>query len=129
MTNGSELPRIAETPTWAHEAHLNEDSGTVVHVREGDVRFQASTGNLKTPLVSQHLHLEQVDRLRIHRVGRENEPVGLVADREEVEIILTQDEEGRPFPIELVSWPIDEARKLAKALADLLDAYDTTGGE
>lgn len=107
---------------------LDEDRGAVVHTREGDVRFQASTGNLKTPLVSQHLHIEQVDRLRIHRVGRENEAVGLVADREQVEIILTQDEEGRPFPTEVVSWPLNEARQFAKALTDLLDAYDTTGG-
>lgn len=128
MTNGSELPRIATPPKWAHESLLDEDRGAVVHTREGDVRFQASTGTLRDPLVSQHLRIEVIDRLRVARAGRENEAVGLVADREQVEVILTQDEDGRPFPVELVSWPIDEARKLHKALADLLDAFDTTGG-
>lgn len=127
--NANDPARIAETPVWAHESTLNEDSAAVFHTREGEVRFQASTGNLQIPLVSQHLRIEVIDRLRVHRVGRENEPVGLVCDREEVEIILTQDEEGRPFPTEVVSWPIDEARKLHKALGDLLDAFDTTGGE
>lgn len=128
MKNRSEVSRIAETPAWADESSLDEDRpGVVVHSREGDGSFQALTGDLKTPLASQHLHLEQVDRLRIDRVGRENEAVGLVADRDEIAVILTQDE-GRPFPTELVSWTIDEARKLHVALGNLLDAFDASGG-
>lgn len=127
MSDGSELPRIAETPKWADESALDEDRGAVVHTREGDTDFYACTGTLSSPLVSQHLRIEVADRLRIDRVGRENEPVGLVCDREPALIVLTQDE-GRAFPVELVSWPIDEARKLHKALTDLLDVFDTTGG-
>lgn len=128
--NGSEPARIAAPPAWATESQLNEDTLTVVHDRQGATSFQASTGNLRTPLVSQHVHIEQTDRLRLLRTEDEiNAAVGLVCDREPVEVVLTQDEDGRPFPVEVASWPIDEARKLHKALGDLIDAYDTAGGE
>lgn len=128
MTKSSEEPaRIAIPPIWAHESVLDEDRpATVVHWRTGETAFSASTGKLDSPLADQYLRLEQIDRLRILRTGRENEAVGLVCDRENVEIILVQDGNRQ---VDLVSWPIGEARKLHKALTDLLDAYDTTGGE
>lgn len=125
MSDVSEPARIAVTPTWAHEAHLDEDSAAVIHYREGDGNFSALTGNLGSPLVSQHLRLEVIDRLQILRVGTENEPVGLVCDREPAHIVLVQDDVRQ---VEIVSWGIDEARKLHKALGDLINAYDTTGG-
>lgn len=116
---------IAVTPAWAAESVLDEDRTAVIHWRTGENTFSASTGKLDPPLADQYLRIEQIDRLRILRTGRENEPVGLVCDRENVEIILMQDEDRQ---VELVSWGIDEARKLHKALGDLLNAFDTTGG-
>jgi hypothetical protein len=124
MSNGSEPARIAVPPVWALESTLDEDRTAVIHWRTGETAFSASTGKLDSPLAAQYLRLEQIDRLRILRAGRGNEAVGLVCDREDVEIILVQDEDRQ---VELVSWPLDEARKLHKALGDLLDAYDTTG--
>jgi hypothetical protein len=124
--NVSEPARIAVPPIWAHESVLDQDRGGVVHWRTGETEFSASTGKLDQPQVSQYLRIDQLDRLRILRTGRENEAAGLVADREDVEIILVQDEDRQ---VELVTWSIGEARKLHKALGDLLDAFDTTGGE
>src|SRR5687768_8538661 len=115
---------IAVPPAWAAESVLDEDRTAVIHWRTGETEFSASTGSLGSPLASQYLRIEQIDRLRILRTGRENEPVGLVCDREEVEVVLVQDEDRQ---VELVSWGIDEARKLHRALGDLLAAFDTTG--
>lgn len=127
MKNRSEsAPAIAVPAAWSHESVLDEDCpAAVVHWRTGETAFSASTDKLDSPLATQYLRLEQIDRLRILRTGRENEAAGLVCDRKDVEIILVQDEDRQ---VELVSWPIDEARKLHKALTDLLDAFDTTGG-
>lgn len=127
MKNRSEsAPAIAVPPAWATESMLDEGLLAVVHDREGD-SFNASTGALKDPLVSQHLRIQQIDRLRLLRTEDEqNAAVGLACDREDVQIILVQHD---PHPVELVSWPVGEARRLHRVLGDLLDAFDTAGGE
>lgn len=127
MSDVSEPARIAVPPAWAHESVLDEDRTAVIHDREGAINFRAATGDLKTPLVEQHLRLEVIDRLRIERVGSENEALGLVCDREDVCVILIQNEDHRQ--VELVSWGIDEARNLRDALNNVLDAFDTAVGE
>jgi hypothetical protein len=117
---------IAVPPAWATESMLDEGLLAVVHDREGD-SFHASTGNLKDPVVLQHLIVQQIDRLRLLRTEDEqNAAVGLVCDREDVQVILVQHD---PHAVELVAWPVAEAKKLHKALGDLLDAFDTAGGE
>jgi hypothetical protein len=104
---------------------LDEGLLAVVHDLEG-ASFNASTGALDSPLVDQHLRIQQVDRLRLLRTEDEiNAAVGLVCDREDVQVILVQHERQA---VDLVSWPIDEARKLHKALGDLLAAFDANGG-
>lgn len=127
MKNRSEsAPAIAVPPAWSTESMLDEGLLAVVHDREGD-SFNASTGALDSPLVSQHLRIQQIDRLRLLRTEDAiNAAVGLVCDREDVQVILVQHER---HAVELVAWPLDEARKLHKALGDLIDAFDTTGGE
>lgn len=127
MSDVSEPARLAVPPTWAHDSVLDEDRTAVIHDREGDINFRALTGDLKTPLIEQHLRLEQIDRLRIERVGSENKAIGLVCDREDVCVILIQNEDHRQ--VELVSWGIDGARNLRDALNNVLDAYDTAAGE
>lgn len=125
MSNVSEPARIAVPPTWATESTLDEDRTAVIHWRSGEATFDASTGSLSSPLTTQFLRLEQIDRLRLERTEEGSHPVGLVADREGVEVVLLDEDER----VEVVSWPIDEARKLHAALGALLDAFDTTGGE
>lgn len=124
MTNGTDPARIATAPVWALESTFDSDAEVVLHSREGEVTFNAQTDALGRPVAPQHLRLQVSDRLDFHGTD------GLGCTRSAiVDVILVQDEPEYPNGIEVVTWTLDEARNLHKALGDLIDAYDTAGGE
>lgn len=118
---------ICVPAAWVVESDLDADREAVIHTREGDIAFRASTGTLNNPLVDQHLRLEQIDRLTVLRGGEINAPLGLGYVREDVEVILVQSEGARQ--IEICTWPVAEARSLHAALGQLLAAFDANGGD
>lgn len=124
MTNGSELSKIAVAPTWALESTFDGDAEVILHTREGEVAFTAQTDLLERPQVPQHLRLQAIDRLQFQGT----DGLGCVRDAV-VDVILVQEEPEYPDGIEVATWDIDEARKLYKALGDLLDAYDAAGAQ
>lgn len=125
--NANDPARIATPPSWSEESDLDEDRSAVVHYRMGDTSFCASSDRLEAPHVTQALRLDQVDRLILIREGEANVVTGLASAREPAEIVLVEFDGGKQ--VELTSWPVQQARALRVALGELLDAYDTTGGE
>lgn len=111
---------IGISPEWALDAVLDHDAGTVLHSREGSIVFHAATDVLSKPLVPQRLRLEVADRLKLQGTD------GLTCVRDGVEVCLVQAEDDGD--IEVVVWPLQEARALHVALGQILAVHDGADG-